>query len=323
LDESASKSFAEQLEKKLKDIRNKKISSSKDAKKRKLRDDDDSSLIHKDKKYKEDKDKKYKDDDKHKKESSRDKHHHHESSSSSSHRHDKDEKEKRHKDDRDKHKDKHHHESSSSSSHRHDKDEKEKKHKDDDKIKRESNGKRAENSNDLKKEIKLERDVKETKEIREEVEKVKIKSEPGVSVAEDLLKTLPTVSEVEAQLTSILANIHTKRKKEDRPDAIQEQIKRKMSKIGKTDSDVVDRFMPPPLLLDDSGREVDVFGNVVKKKKTLVATTMINKKLQREAVSILNVEAPGMETDTTKNPFYDPTIKLAKSKKTKKRFSFC
>jgi len=40
-----------------------------------------------------------------------------------------------------------------------------------------------------------------------------------------------------------------------------------MSKIGKTDSDVVDRFMPPPLLLDDSGREVDVFGNVVKKKK--------------------------------------------------------
>jgi len=96
-----------------------------------------------------------------------------------------------------------------------------------------------------------------------------------------------------------------------------------MPKIGKNDSDVVDRFMPPPLLLDDSGREVDVFGNVVKKKKALVATTMINKKLQRETVNILNIDNhPSVETDPTKNPFYDPAIKLIKVKRAKRDFHF-
>jgi len=95
-----------------------------------------------------------------------------------------------------------------------------------------------------------------------------------------------------------------------------------MPKIGKSDSDVVDRFIPPPLLLDESGREVDVFGNIVKKKKNMVATTMINKKLQqREKVLNLN-EATPMETDPTKNPLFDPTLKLPKFKRQKREFHF-
>jgi len=80
-------------------------------------------------------------------------------------------------------------------------------------------------------------------------------------------------------------------------------------------------FMPPPLLLDQEGREVDRTGRLVSTgPKALVATTMINKRVQREKV--FKLEKPTVETDPSKNPYFDPRMKLPKASRIRRGFKF-
>jgi len=80
-------------------------------------------------------------------------------------------------------------------------------------------------------------------------------------------------------------------------------------------------FLPPPLLLDQEGREIDHAGRVVSAvPKALPATTMINKRVQREKV--FKLEKPTLETDPSKNPYYDPRMKTSKGQRHRRGFRF-
>eukprot|EP00658_Telonema_sp_P-2_P003691 TRINITY_DN1137_c0_g1_i5.p1 TRINITY_DN1137_c0_g1~~TRINITY_DN1137_c0_g1_i5.p1 ORF type:complete len:545 (-),score=103.82 TRINITY_DN1137_c0_g1_i5:388-2022(-) len=63
-----------------------------------------------------------------------------------------------------------------------------------------------------------------------------------------------------------------------------------------------------PLRLDARGREVDARGNLVRNNLNDIATLKINTKVvvEKPVKEVL----PMMETDPSKNPFYDPSLKL-------------
>eukprot|EP00656_Telonema_subtile_P011046 TRINITY_DN1541_c0_g2_i1.p1 TRINITY_DN1541_c0_g2~~TRINITY_DN1541_c0_g2_i1.p1 ORF type:complete len:532 (+),score=97.98 TRINITY_DN1541_c0_g2_i1:94-1689(+) len=68
-------------------------------------------------------------------------------------------------------------------------------------------------------------------------------------------------------------------------------------------------FKPAPLRLDAKGREVDAGGNLVGNRNSLnnVATLKINTKVVVQKV--VKEVLPMIETDPSKNPFYDPNLK--------------
>ncbi|KAL6070867.1 U4/U5/U6 small nuclear ribonucleoprotein prp3 [Balamuthia mandrillaris] len=75
--------------------------------------------------------------------------------------------------------------------------------------------------------------------------------------------------------------------------------------------------LPPPLLLDEEGREIDPqTGKPISRPMGLVATTLINKRVAREKV--FKLEKPAVETDPNKNRFFDPRMKLPKAERTRK-----
>jgi len=107
--------------------------------------------------------------------------------------------------------------------------------------------------------------------------------------------------------------------------AVQNQINKKLAQIrvqqGMQHLVPQAGFMPPPLLLDESGREIDKQGKVISTgPKALVATAMINKRVQREKV--FKLEKPAFETDPGKNKCFDPRMKVPKAARGKRSFRF-
>lgn len=86
--------------------------------------------------------------------------------------------------------------------------------------------------------------------------------------------------------------------------AMQARVAAQMRKIKGTELP----SMPHILRVDEQGREVDSEGRVLQpSKKAFTATTLINKKLQRERVMKL-LAPPSSITDPRKNPFFDPRL---------------
>jgi hypothetical protein len=78
---------------------------------------------------------------------------------------------------------------------------------------------------------------------------------------------------------------------------------------------------PRPLRLDAEGREVDDQGRVVSSGRIpVVATLAINKRVQRE--SLFKLESPAIETDPTKNPYFDPRMRAPKVHRPHRAFNF-
>lgn len=73
--------------------------------------------------------------------------------------------------------------------------------------------------------------------------------------------------------------------------------------------------------LDAEGREVDEQGRVISSGPVpLVATLAINKRVQRE--SLFKLESPTIETDPTKNPYFDPRMRAPKVGRTRRQKAF-
>jgi len=72
---------------------------------------------------------------------------------------------------------------------------------------------------------------------------------------------------------------------------------------------------PVPLLLDKQGREIDTSGKVIAVKKETVATLMVNRTRETEFVKEV---LPMLETDPTKNPFFDPNMKAPTGRREKR-----
>lgn len=78
---------------------------------------------------------------------------------------------------------------------------------------------------------------------------------------------------------------------------------------------------PRPLRLDSEGREIDDQGRVISAGRVpLVATLAINKRVQRE--SLFKLESPTVETDPTKNPYFDPRMRAPKVGRTRRPKAF-
>jgi len=88
------------------------------------------------------------------------------------------------------------------------------------------------------------------------------------------------------------------------------------------------RFIPPPLLLDDKGRELDAMGNLVIKpgssSATAVATLKANKKL-KEAETTGSIQTMTLASETVpttkKKAHFDSTLAMPKTR-TKRSFDF-
>jgi len=78
---------------------------------------------------------------------------------------------------------------------------------------------------------------------------------------------------------------------------------------------------PRPLRLDAEGREIDEQGRVISSGRIpVVATLAINKRVQRE--SLFKLETPTIETDPTKNRYFDPRMPTPKLNRPRRGFNF-
>jgi U4/U6 small nuclear ribonucleoprotein PRP3 len=78
---------------------------------------------------------------------------------------------------------------------------------------------------------------------------------------------------------------------------------------------------PRPLRLDAEGREIDDQGRVISSGRApVVATLAINKRVQRE--ELFKLESPAIETDPTKNPYFDPRMRAPKVTRPRRAFNF-
>eukprot|EP01102_Stenamoeba_stenopodia_P015141 TRINITY_DN512_c0_g1_i1.p1 TRINITY_DN512_c0_g1~~TRINITY_DN512_c0_g1_i1.p1 ORF type:complete len:781 (+),score=284.48 TRINITY_DN512_c0_g1_i1:88-2430(+) len=78
-----------------------------------------------------------------------------------------------------------------------------------------------------------------------------------------------------------------------------------------------DRFIPPPLMVDAEGYEVDSHGNRIETRVAPLPSTLANKRLLQQKL---------LEEDTTqpieKSPFYDPRVATSKGTRSRKTFNF-
>ncbi|ELR19312.1 premRNA processing factor 3 (PRP3) protein [Acanthamoeba castellanii str. Neff] len=78
---------------------------------------------------------------------------------------------------------------------------------------------------------------------------------------------------------------------------------------------------PRPLRLDAEGREIDDQGRVISSGRApVVATLAINKRVQRE--ELFKLESPVVETDPSKNPYFDPRMRAPKVTRPRRAFNF-
>jgi len=82
------------------------------------------------------------------------------------------------------------------------------------------------------------------------------------------------------------------------------------------------RFIPPPLIVDDKGREIDAKGRIIStitSQIEQITTLKVNKKLlQKEK----KVELPVPPPEPKKTQFYDPNIQAPKPDRPKRSFNF-
>lgn len=104
----------------------------------------------------------------------------------------------------------------------------------------------------------------------------------------------------------------------ERVAALREKIKAQLALVGRS---AVERFVPPPLRLDEKGREIDEKGNVLQKVsieslKTLKANQNLKSKLtEMSPATIMSTGKTSTSSGVMRASYFDPNLSLPKSER--------
>eukprot|EP00741_Cyanophora_paradoxa_P014673 tig00020816_g14151.t1 len=97
----------------------------------------------------------------------------------------------------------------------------------------------------------------------------------------------------------------------------------KMGAMGAMSSMGIKGFVPPPLIVDKEGRELDSSGKVVVNKPVFAPVATLKANVMRKKLAAFKIETPRLETDRAKNPFFDPRVPINPSgARSKRNFKF-